>query len=227
MPYWNRLAELRRAIDSCEQQYPDLEIEYSICDDGSLIPLESMPWTSNVRIVSMPRKPNALNPCVPINRAVRNVTSDVIVLMNPETEHRERVLDKMLAALEGPNDYVATGCRDTMHGAWYAGPDRDYRGCLMPPNTHYHFCTMFHRELFERAGGFDEEYRPGHGYDDNDWLWRLWELGDVNFKYVPGVVWHVRQLMQRSLWKGPQLMRNEVLLRKKWGHLEEFRKCVS
>ncbi len=224
VPYWNRPTEWAISKASYRKQYPDLDIEFSVCDDGSAQPLHDEP---NQRVVSLSFKTNALNPCVPINRAVRNAKHDIIVLTNPETEHRERVLDKMLAALQEPNDYVMTGCRDTIHGAVYAGPERDYRGCLMPPNTHYHFCVMFRRELFERVGGFDEEYREGHGYDDNDWLWRLWNLGDVNFKYVPGTVWHVRGLMQRSLWKGPLLRRNEELLRRKWGHLEEFKRCVS
>lgn len=226
MPYWNRPGEWARSKATYAKQYPDLKLEFSICDDGSRVPLRDTQDPSE-RIIALPPKDHALNPCVPINLAVRNATNDVIVLTNPETEHRERVLDKMLEALTGPNDYVATGCRDTMHGAVYAGPGRNMKECLVPPGTHYHFCVMFHRELFERAGGFDEEYRDGHGYDDNDWLWRLWALGDVNFKYVPGTVWHVRSLMQRSLWKGPLLRRNEDLLRKKWGHLEEFRKCVS
>lgn len=222
MPYWNRQGDWTKARASYAKQYPDLDIEFSICDDGSPIPLRNT-QDPRERIVSLPPKQHALNPCVPINLAVRNATRDVIVLTNPETEHRERVLDKMFAALDGPNDYVMTGCRDTMHEQWYAGPDRDYRGCLLPPGTHYHFCVMFHRSLFERVGGFDEDYRQGHGYDDNDWLWRLWTLGNVNFKYVPGVVWHCRSLMQRSIWKSALLKRNEALLRKKWG--KELAQC--
>jgi hypothetical protein len=222
MPYWNRQGDWSRARAAYDKLYPDLDLQFSLCDDGSPTPLRDT-QDPRERIVTLPTKQHALNPCVPLNRAVRNATNDVIVITNPEMEHRERVLDKMLAALQGPNDYVMTGCRDSVRGEIYAGPERDYTGCLMPPGTHYHFCVMLHRSLFERAGGFDEEYREGHCYDDNDWLWRLWALGDVNFKYVPGTVWHTRHVMQRSLWKPALLKRNEALLRKKWGR--ELAQC--
>lgn len=223
MPYWNRQREWDRSKASYAKVYPDLDIEFSLCDDGSTPALQD----STARVVYLPKKINAKNPCVPINRAVRNSTADVIVLTNPEIEHRERVLDRMLDALTGPNDYVMTGCRDTTHGEWYAGEGRSMKGCLAPPDFHYHFCVMFHRELFERIGGFDEDYREGHGYDDNDWLWRLHAAGDVIPKHVSGVTWHCRQIMQRSLWRGPPLLHNEALLRKKWSHLKEFGPCAS
>lgn len=224
MPYWNRPRELSQQIASCEKTYPDLDIEFSVCDDGSASPPEPHP---KMKVVTLPRKTATLNPCVPINRAVRNCKNDMIVLTNPETEHRERVFDQMLDVWTGPNDYVIAGCRDTVRGEWYAGAGRSMKGCLAPPGIQYHFCVLFHQDLFERIGGFDEDYREGHGYDDNDWCWRLHAAGDVNVKYVPGVVWHCRQIMQRSLWKGPQLLRNEKLLRQKWSHLKEFGPCAS
>ena len=175
----------------------------------------------------LPAKARALNPCVPINHAVQNSTRDIIVLTNPEIEHREPVLQKMLAELIGPNDYVMTGCRDTLHGEWYAGPEtpRAPAGGRQPspPGTYLHFCVMFHRSLFERAGGFDESYRNELGCEDNDWLWRLHALGDVNFKYVPGVVWHHRGV--RCRWPG-SIEQAAAKLKRTWGHLEEFKACA-
>lgn len=222
MPYWNRPQQWAQSKASYAKAYPDLDIEFSICDDGSSPPLVD----PDARIVSLPQKSVALNPCVPINRAVRNCTNDMIVLTNPETVHRERVVDQMLDAWSGPNDYIIAGCRDTTHGEWYAGEGRSMKGCLAPPGIQYHFCVLFHRDLFARIGGFDEDYRTGHGYDDNDWCWRLHAAGDVNVKYVPGVVYHVRQIMQRTLWRGQPLLRNEALLRKKWSHLKDFGPCA-
>lgn len=222
MPYFNRPNEWALSKASYAKMYPDLDIEFSICDDGSTPPLID----KDVRLTSLPQKSVALNPCVPINLAVRNCTRDVIVLTNPETEHRERVLDQMLDALTGPNDYVIAGCRDTVRGEWYAGAGRSMKGALAAPGIQFHFCVMFHRELFERVGGFDEDYRQGHGYDDNDWTFRLHAAGGINVIYASGVVYHTRRLMQRSLWRGPQLLRNEKLLRQKWAHLGELA-CAS
>lgn len=224
-PYWNRLREWEKSKAAYKKVYPDLDIEFSICDDGSSPPLVET-QEPNFRLVSLPHKTVAKNPCVPINRAVRNSTAEMIILTNPEIEHRERVIDHMLDAWKGPNDYVMAGCRDTTHGEWYSGTGRSMKGCLAPPRFHYHFCVLFHRSLFDRIGGFDEDYREGHAYDDNDWIWRLHAAGDVNPVHVPGVVWHNRQIMQRSLWRGPQLLRNEKLLREKWKHLPGFGPCA-
>lgn len=219
MPYWNRPDELARSVEMYDRVYPDLDIQISVCDDGSLIPPQP---TEKMCVTSLPQKGYALNPCVPINHAVRNATRDVIVLTNPEVEHREPVLYRMLEALTGPNDYVMTGCRDTRRGDWYAGPEAPLAPIggrqPIPPQTTLHFCVMFHKALFERAGGFDEEFRRVPGCDDNSWLWQLYALGDVNFKYVSGVVWHCHGPRRR--WPGtPE--EAAIMLRRKWGHLWE------
>lgn len=227
MPYWQRPEELARTLASYRAFYPHHQVEFSICDDGSTPPLRNYTLGSDVRLTELPRKTEAKCPVTPINRAVRACSNDIIVLTNPEIEHREPVLDQMLDSLNSEDDYVMAGCRDTTHGEWYAGEGRSMKGCLAPPNFHYHFCVLFHRSLFDRIGGFDEDYRDGHAYDDNDWLWRLHAAGWVNPKFVPGVTWHHRRIMQRSLWKGQQLLRNEALLRKKWSHLKDFGPCAS
>ncbi|HEV2178336.1 MAG TPA: glycosyltransferase [Stellaceae bacterium] len=232
MPYWNRPEELARSLASYAKCYPDLDIEFSLCDDGSDRPPGRLP--RNAKLTKLPAKTAALNPCVPINRAVRAATRDVIVLTNPETEHREPVLYAMLEALTGPNDYVMTGARNAPYqyrrglvlkespGEWVAGPEapRAPVGGRKPiaPGSELHFCTMFHRALFERAGGFDEAYRNGAGCEDNDFTWRLYAAG-ANFKYVPGAVWHY---VTRHGWKGKPGV-NYELLDRKWGHLPEYR----
>lgn len=221
MPYWNRSEDWAKSRALYDKTYPDLDIEFSICDDGSSPPLRDT-QDPRERICRLPVKREAKCPVTPINRAVRNATREMIVLTNPEIQHRDRVLDQMLDAWTGPNDYIIAGCKDTMHGQWYSGEGRNMSGALCPPGYQYHFCVLFHRDLFERVGGFDEDYRDGHGYDDNDWCWRLYAAGDVNVKYVPGVTWHQRHLMQRSLWNGKLLLRNEALLRKKWAHMGEL-----
>lgn len=220
MPYWNRQTLLEQSLAAYAKVYPKLDIEFSICDDGSLFPVKA----PGCKVTTLPLKTRALNPCVPINVAVRACTRDIIVLTNPEIEHREPVLLQMLEALKGPNDYVMAACHDPELGV-IAGEGTPYgrQGRLpIPRGADLHFCVMFHRELFERAGGFDDEYRFGLGCDDNDWLWRLYVAG-ANFKRVPGVVWHHRTLHR---WPGT-LEKNAALLEKKWGHLEEYRRCAS
>lgn len=218
MPYWNRPESWAASRACYNKQYPDMDLEFSICDDGSPTPLCNT-QDPRERIVYLPTKHEAKCPVTPINVAIENSTRDMIVLTNPEIEHRERVLPMMLEAWTGENDYIIAACRDSRRGEWYAGADRSMVGALAAPGYQYHFCVLFHRGLFDRAGGFDEEYREGHCYDDNDWTFRLHALGDVNVKYVPGVTTHVKAPMLRSIWSGPKMLRNEKLLRQKWGHM--------
>lgn len=210
MPYWDRQQHLDRSLAAYRDLYTGLEI--SICDDGSPEPVRA----PECIVTTLPRKPHGLNPCVPLNAAVRASTRDVVVLTNPEIEHREDVFSGMLALLEGPNDYVTAPCRD-VSGLWLAGPEVDYSTGgrrPVPPGAHFHFCAMLHRDLFERVGGFDEGYRHGRSCDDNDWLWTL-HAASARFRTAPGVVWHHRTPHHFV----GSLADNTARLRAKWGHL--------
>lgn len=209
MPYWSRQDALDRSLAAYRRIYGDIEI--SVCDDGSPEPVKA----PGCIVTTLPRKEIGLNPCVPFNAAVRASTGDVVVLTNPEVEHREDVLTGMLAMLKHPDDYVTVACRD-VEGRWLAGPEVDYdqHGRLpVPLGAHFHFCAMLTRELFERAGGFDEGYRNGRACDDNDLLWSLEDVG-ARFKLAPGLVWHYQTPHKFS---GGFESNHERLIAR-WGH---------
>lgn len=211
MPYWQRQRELDRSLAAYRRIYGD-SIEIVICDDGSPVPVEA----PGCVVKYLPKKETGLNPCAPINAAVRASSGDIIVLTNPEIEHREDVLTGMRAMLQHPDDYVTVSCRD-VGGMWLAGPEVDYtkNGRLpVPPGAHFHFCAMLTRELFERVGGFDEEYRNGRACEDNDWLWVLHAAG-ARFKLAPGVVWHYKT---PHTYQGTHESNRDRLIAK-WGHL--------
>lgn len=208
MPYWQRQAELDRSLAAYRRLYKGIEI--SVCDDGSPEPVDA----PGCVVTRLPAKTIGLNACVPMNAAVRASSGDVVVLTNPEIEHREDVLAGMLALLEHADDYVTVSCRD-VDGTWLAGPEVDYskHGRLpVPPGSHFHFCAMLTRELFDRVGGFDEDYRFGRACEDNDWLWSLEDAG-ARFRLAPGVVWHYRTPHK---YEGTQAS-NKARLVAKWG----------
>ena len=208
--YWKRQSELDRMVENFAAVYPDLDYELSICDDGSPEPAVR-PESDRLILTHLPRKTIPLNPCRPLNVAVARSQGSLIVLTNPEIEHREPVLQAMAAMLTDPMDYVTCGCWDSRN-VWLAGPLTDYgkRGRLpVPAGAHFHFCAMFTRTLWQEAGGFDEDYRNGHGCEDNDWLWRAWEAG-ANFKYCPKTVYHTPS---RVSWGLPH---NSTLFYRKW-----------
>lgn len=210
VPYWERQEALDRMFANYAQHYGKLPIEFSVCDDGSPTPAIH---SSSGPLTRLPAKDRPLNPCVPINRAVAASHGEIIVLTNPEIEHRGPILEEMLTLLKSDKDYVIACCRDTRKNAWFAGPQVDYRrrGRLpVPVGGHFHFLTMLRRSLWDLAGGFDEEYRNGIGCDDNDWLWRLCAAG-AQFKTTIGVVWH--QQTKPIRWDIPH---NRSLFLRKW-----------
>ena len=213
MPYWVRQEALDRSLAAYQRVYGGrLDLEISICDDGSPKQVRAPGCT----VTTLPRKDIGLNPCVPINAAVRASSGEVIVLTNPEIEHREDVLTGMLAMLEHADDYITVACRD-VGGLWLAGPEVDYtkHGRLpVPAGAHFHFCAMLRRELFDKVGGFDEGYRHGRACEDNDWLWSLHEAG-ARFRLAPGVVWHYQT---PHAYQGTHES-NKGRLKARWGHL--------
>jgi glycosyltransferase involved in cell wall biosynthesis len=212
MPYWVRQEELNRSLAAYRSLYSHLDLEIVVCDDGSPEPVHA----PGCVVVSLPRKQIGLNPCVPINRAVQASRGDVIIITNPEIEHREDVLSGMLAMLQSPKDYVTAACRD-VDGSWLAGPEVDYSkdGRLpVPEGSHFHFCAMMYRKFFDELGGFDEGYRNGRACEDNDWLWNL-QANGARFLHYPGTVWHYRT---PHTYQGTRNSNLERLI-SKWGHL--------
>lgn len=210
MPYWQRQKALDKSLAAYRRIYQHLDLEISICDDGTPEPVKA----DGCVVTRLPTKTVGLNPCVPINKAVRASTGDVIVITNPEIEHRSDVLSGMLKMLDA-DSYVAASCRD-INGMWLAGDLVDYskNGRLpVPKGAHFHFCAMMHRELFERCGGFDEAYRFGVACDDNDFLWSLHSVG-AKFKLSQDVVWHHATPHTRS---GTHSSNRQRLI-DKWGH---------
>jgi GT2 family glycosyltransferase len=151
-----------------------------------------------------------------MNAAVRASIGDVIVLTNPEVEHREPVLDEMLALLETENDYVVAPCIDA-DGTVLAGRGVDYSAAgrlPVPQGAHFHFAALLRRDLFERVGGFDPSFRQGRGCEDNDWLWSLHAAG-ARFRLSETPVYHYRTPHVYEV-SGES---NRDRLQRKWGHL--------
>ncbi len=219
MPYWNRQRALDEMFINLAAMYPGLEREISVCDDGTQPPAVVPRGTILSRL---PRKDRPLNPCVPINVAVNASKGDIIVLTNPEILHKEQTLLRMQSMMLTENDYVSATCWDAQRG-WLAGSQVNYetQGRLpVPPGASFHFCVMFSRALWERAGGFDEDYRNGLACDDNDWVWRAAVAG-ARFRTTKSTVEHLHQSASikwliphnRELFyqKWPEARRNEVI----------------
>lgn len=220
LPYWDRQAALDRSLASLAQHYADLPMEVVIVDDGSPQEAEVEDYAFPVTVVRMNDKPGPLNPCVPFNVGAKHATGEVLVLSNPETVHPSRILPMMLEDLQelGPDGYVmaAAWCPEMKewhcHSSVTTAKDQ---GIPQPVGSGLHFCSMLTRELWNKTGGFDEDYREGAGYEDNDFVLRL-ERAGAKFALRDDLVVHHHKEGARTHWVNGQHARNRAMFFSKW-----------
>lgn len=215
IPFWASRPVDALAIAATVTAFKALGCEVSVCDDGSTV-RPKFPVIPD-RICARAVKAYALNPCKPLNRAVRNSTRPVVLLTNPGMRPATGLLEAMLPALwEDRNLYVAAACKDQDTGRWLVHSTvkgGEYGRGPMPAGSGFHHCAAMNRGLFERAGGFDEDYREGQAYDDNDFLWRL-EAAGARFRILDDIV--LDHCPSSTAWPAGGLSRNKALFESKW-----------
>lgn len=220
--YWQRQAVADRSCALLAAHYGDLDLELIVVDDGNAEPYRvpsGMPFP--VTVVRLPVKHAPLNPCVPLNRGVEVARGEIIAISGPEMMHRRPVLEQMREELGG-NDrkYVLAAVWFPERKSWHCHStnkrsDNGDVGSMLPPGADYHFMSMLHRALWDDAGGFDEDYRDGAGYDDPDFVLRLHRAGAQFVIRDDLVVEHVRE-GARAGWTPEMFARNRALFMRKW-----------
>ena len=220
LPYWKRKELTHTSLGKYQEHYAGkLDFEVVMVDDGSDDGFTaSYPW---LRIIRLPKKEQAKNPCVPINRGVEASKGEVIVLSNPDTLHNTPVLPQMLETLKelGENGYVLAACWFEGDKRWHCHSsitaDGYHEQTKQPKGSGFHFCAMLYRTLWDKAKGFDEEYRDGAYFDDPDWVNRVARAGAI-FKIRDDlVVEHSRNHQECSWGNGYDV--NRALFQRKWG----------
>lgn len=199
MPYWNRNHALQRTLDSY-RFYSDIEV--IVVDDGSPHQAEPPKTTFPTRVIRLPYKPMPKNPCVPINVGIKEANGDWICITNPEIWHPQPVFHKMMT-----DDYVLAACWDAKRDKWLCHSSRKH-DTPMPPGYGLHFCGVLPSSKIEL---FDEGYRDGRGYDDNDWAWELHAKGIECVIRDDLVVMHSQD--EKVRWKMPS---NHKRFYEKW-----------
>lgn len=221
MPYWKRLAVLEANLSSYEDFYQNDDIEIIVVDDGSGDLKPNWNYGPMVSVIRLPLKDKALNPCVAFNEGVREAQGNIIVLTNPEVLHRQPILRDMQEHLErlGRNGYVSAACWSSSLKMWFCHstkmpPDEQVGRARSPKGAGLHFCSMLNRPLYERIGGFTEDYRQGQGYEDNDFLWKLDKAG-AKFEICDDLITDHYDC-PRTDWPKGGAERNKAIFESRW-----------
>jgi hypothetical protein len=214
LPYFNRQQAANKALELIGVMYHDLDLEVIVVDDGSkppfnpplYSPLES---TLSFNVIRLPEKEVAQASCTPMNAGVRGSYGDILAFSSVEMLHHKPILAQMRdELLKGDaNTYVSAAVWCPSQNRWHA-----HSSLNKPP---LHFMTMLKRDLWNRSGGFDEDYREGMCFDDNDFVNRLLRAG-MHYVYRDDLVVEHPRAGAKAKYMLHQHERNRRLYESKW-----------
>lgn len=204
IPYYNRLQLLYWSLKSIMQtKYSNYEI--IIIDDASddFLELNSIASKNiNVKVIHIDKeeKGKRTNPCIPINKGIQVATGDIIIIQNPESYHIGDILSHTAANLT-ENDYFVYSAYNihsdesnkifinlankTLKNIMEIPKEKDKLEWYQHPehrNNKLHFCASIFRRNIEILGGFDEEYKKGVCFDDDDFVFKVEKIAKLNLK---------------------------------------------
>lgn len=222
LPYWDRQKAADKALamlDKCYRGRIDLEV--LVMDDGNPQPFVAPDMDLELRVVRRPIKAGPSSCISAWNHGVREAKHDRIALSCVEILHYDPVLPQMDEELDalGPDGYVLAACWCPELREWHCHSLTASRGGTpIPIGTGRSFLGLMNKELFWRAGGFDEDYAAGAGYEDVDFIYRMLRAG-ARFVVRDDLVVIHPKTDARIHWPAHLFERNKELLERKWKHL--------
>ncbi len=215
LPYWNRKAAADDGLRSLERCYAGLEMEVVIVDDGNQEPYVPPALSLDISLVRLPVKQEPKSPATPWNVGAAAASGEIVVLSCIEILHEQPVLEQMATELErlGPDGYVLAAAWCPESRAWHCHSTVQVPDC--PVGTGIAFCGAMRRELFERVGGFEEDYRDGAGYEDRDFI-RKMVLAGAKFVIRDDLVVVHPKTGAMIKWSQEAFARNEMIYRRRW-----------
>ena len=199
MAYKNRKVQLIKTLESIESQsYKDIEV--IVVDDASdpeqkVADLQSrFPFLTVVTVQANPYK----NPCIVYNTAFSMCSGEVVIIQNPECLHVGELMQSVAESIDD-NRYLSYACYNVgekdIERLYNAENKKDFILSLPQEfnqskgdaitwynHSHYrkvdfHFTTAITRKNLESINGFDERYKYGMEFDDNEFLDRIKRKG--------------------------------------------------
>jgi len=233
IPSVNGLMLLRRCVASIRRHTDPEKTPYEIivADDGSAD--ATAEWCADERIpfVRLPATSGFPRAC---NMGMRMASGDQLMLLNNDVVATPRWLENLLDALHASDEIGAVG-PVTNHAAprqrvdiAFDGPD-DFAAIAARLNSPdpakrepalrlVGFCMLIKRPVYERVGGLDERFSPGH-YEDDDYCFRIRMHGYGLRICRDTLVWHEGSASFRLGGEAAQqalIARNRALFIEKW-----------
>ena len=211
MAYYDRRIQLIKTLESIKgSSYDKSKLEIIIINDASDLISDIKDIFSDLTIIicNVKNKQKTwVNCCIPYNIGFNMVKYDKVIIQNPESYHNGDILAYVDSNLTDKN-YITFGCYSLSIEEF---KDNNYQNIVfnngLPEYTcesgwynhtqynpkYYHYCSAISYDNLCKLKGFDETYKNGIGYDDNEFLHRIRLLGlDISIVDNPFVFhqWH-------------------------------------
>jgi len=233
IPSVNGLMLLRRCVASIRRYTDPVKTPYEIIvvDDGSAD--STAEWCADERLPFI-RLPDTCGFPRACNKGMRMAAGEHILLLNNDVVATPRWLENLLDALHASDEIGAVGPvsnyaapRQRIDLA-FDGPDTfvEIAGRLNVPDPAKRepalrlvgFCLLIRRAVYEKVGGLDERFSPGH-YEDDDYCFRIRMHGYGLRICRDTLVWHEGSASFRIGGEAAQralIARNRELFIAKW-----------
>jgi hypothetical protein len=214
MAYYNRKEQLNRTLQSIKKSLFDKKkLEIIIVNDCSLDEHNIDDFIKkykslNIKIINIKKEEKIwFNSSIPYNIGLNNVKYDKILIQNPESYHVGDILTDLNERLT-KYSYINYACY-SISKKEYNENNYDKINYLNEKNkficesgwynhfninpTCYHYASAIFTENIFKLNGFDEIYKDGIGWDDNELLFRIKRLGlNIKLTNKPFVLhqWH-------------------------------------
>lgn len=199
--YYNRHKLLLETINSISQtKYINYEIIIvDDCSDDIDIVKQNTQHNDKIKIIHIDKqtKGTRTNPCSVFNTGFNHTTGDIIIIQNPESYHIDDIItytanhlreqEYLVYSAYNLHSEKANNCFITLQNKTYSNlinPDiipqeenklqwyhhEKYR------RSYYHFCSAIHKTDLQMIGYFDDNYKHGVCFDDDDLLLKIRDI---------------------------------------------------
>jgi glycosyltransferase involved in cell wall biosynthesis len=218
IPVRNRPELLSRALDSLLKQDINCDsFEIIVCDDGSDEEIsEALPKTRGVAPKIKLVRMKASGPAAARNRGIETSRAEVVAFVDSDVVVNPDLLRKFIGALELNPHWVGAEAAirpiGTADGILWDAP-------VSISGGHFHTAAIaYRREILEKVGGFDEEFKLP-ACEDVELAQRALQLGEIGF-VEDAIAWHPRRRVTLAThWKWRSHWFYETILAQRYGFL--------
>jgi len=177
-PYYKRPEQTHKTLESLYYHYSgrtDFEVIF-VCDlkndenDRKLLYEICEQYWYKFKIKIIPNDVYSYSAARPYNLACKHAEGRYLVISNPECSHKTNVLSGMdVEFIQDPYAYVVCACESVL----LDGTFLEWYQHTVHSNRKLHFCSALSKDMYNKIGGFDEDFCTGLFFEDNDFIYRI------------------------------------------------------